>query len=830
MKIYRWLGFILILFIISQITSIAYPARKEKEKDKKKKAGEELIFREEGKVLAPSLAQEFQQAVKEAVEGIKNWSSSISGRVVDERGNPVQGVEVTCRDESGRIVAKTLTGKDGSYNFVNLGAGEYTINVSQSGFSSSVEVRLEGKHEKTLPDPPAELRVSEVMQDYAGEGLIRVEWEKIPSAYAYRCELFLISGKEIIPVQSLPDLRQNYCEFGNILENTEYQVRVYSKNKAGYSPSYAYKNIKTINKPPPPPYGLGIVSAIDNRVELVWNAPPVKDLRGYVLQIRRAGSQYLYYSREGLTPDPAKAFIIEKGRDRFQSFIIDDRMKDGSPLLENVVPYSFRVLAVDDSGAFSKPSNPLEEVVLEDTLPPSPPYNLTYEFITPERLRLRWEVRDRDVFRYKVYYGINPDRWDGVAFTSTNSYEILINRDQLEGKELRFAVVAIDRAGNESGYRPVTRSAKLGKGVSVKEDIVLSSENMYRDFSVAIREISPVAAPKKPEVIRKPAPVVRKPREYGFSYLREKGFIVEEGETATITGKVKLPLNAILIVRSGGKLILDGAVLEPEGELWGGIRFLEGSGGTIKNSTVREAAIGVALLNIRGSVLIQQLNIDGCRESGLHIKNSALELSMVNVRNTVTGILIEDSVVHIIDSFIEKNDKGILARTDKLDVEGSIFRNNSSYGLRLYGGGSIKGSVFRENMVGVVLEEGRGRPLLISNRIEKNKIDGIVVAVSDAYISRNVISENGRHGVYVKENANPTILENDIMNNTKYAVVGGGKISKCYVAFNNGSIYVDDTRKKGLPDSIFSSSSSGVMKQIVNVDYIDELSLNPVIK
>ncbi|MGQ9616195.1 MAG: right-handed parallel beta-helix repeat-containing protein [Spirochaetota bacterium] len=828
MKLYRSLCFIPMLVIILQITSIAYPVSKEK--DRKKKTGEELIIRGEGKILAPSVAQEYRQAVREAVEGIKNWSSSISGRVVDEMGNPVQGIEVTCMDEGGRIVARTLTDRDGGYNFMNLAAGEYTIHVSQSGFSSLVEIKVEGIPEKTPPAPPAELKVSEVMQDYAREGLIKVEWEKIASAAAYRCELYLIAGEEIIPIQSLPDITQNYCEFGNILENTEYQVRVYSKNRAGYSASYAYKNIKTINKPPPPPYGLGVVSAINNRVELVWNSSSVKDLSGFVLQVRRAGTQYLYYSGEGLTPDPAKAFIIEKGKEQLQSFVIDGRLKDGSPLLENVIPYSFRVLAVDENGAFSKPSNPLENVMLEDTVPPSPPYNLTYEFITPERLRLRWEVKDADVVRYKIYYGVNPDRWDGVAFTSTNSYEILINRNQLESKELRFSVVAIDRAGNESGFRPVIRSARLGKGVSVKEDIVLSSENMYRDFSVAIREIPPVVVPKKPEIIRKPVPVVKKPGEYGFSYLREKGFTVDEGETARITGKVKFPVNAILVVRSGGKLILDDAVLEPEVELWGGIRFLEGSGGRIQNSTIRGAATGVAFLNIKGSVLMQQVNIEGCKENGLHIKNSTLELSMINLRNTVTGILIEDSIVHIIDSIIEKNDKGILARTNKLDVEGSIFRNNSSYGLRLYGGGSIKGSVFRENMVGVVLEEGRGRPLLVSNRIEKNKIDGVVVAVTDAYVSRNIISENGRNGVYVKESANPTILENDIMNNTKYAVIGGGKISKCYVAFNNGSIYVDDTRKKGLPDSIFSSSSSGVMKQIVNVDYIDELSLSPVIK
>jgi hypothetical protein len=49
------------------------------------------------------------------------------------------------------------------------------------------------------------------------------------------------------------------------------------------------------------------------------------------------------------------------------------------------------------------------------------------------------------------------------------------------------------------------------------------------------------------------------------------------------------------------------------------------------------------------------------------------------------------------------------------------------------------------------------------------------------------------------------------------------------MAYNNGSIYVDETRERGTPDQVHSSSSSGVIKQILNVDYIEDLALRSVI-
>jgi hypothetical protein len=111
----------------------------------------------------------------------------------------------------------------------------------------------------------------------------------------------------------------------------------------------------------------------------------------------------------------------------------------------------------------------------------------------------------------------------------------------------------------------------------------------------------------------------------------------------------------------------------------------------------------------------------------------------------------------------------------------------------------------------------------MDSRVEKNRVDGVVASSSELLIQRTSVSKNGRNGVYVKDRENPVITESDITNNKLYAVIGGGRVSRCYVAYNNGSIYVDDTQEKGKPDDITTSSSSGTVKQIFNIDYIGDL-------
>lgn len=68
--------------------------------------------------------------------------ASISGRVmvdadadgaIDATPTPIAGVEITLYDASGAVIATTLTGSDGRYQFLDLAPGEYRISESQPG-------------------------------------------------------------------------------------------------------------------------------------------------------------------------------------------------------------------------------------------------------------------------------------------------------------------------------------------------------------------------------------------------------------------------------------------------------------------------------------------------------------------------------------------------------------------------------------------------------------------------------------------------------------------------------------------------------------------------
>jgi parallel beta-helix repeat protein len=643
----------------------------------------------------------------------------------------------------------------------------------------------------------------------------------------YRCELYK-SGEDR-PILQYPDLKQNFCEFGNLNEDTEYEVRVYSKNSLGYSSAYATGLFRTKNRPPKRPFGLGVTYAKNNEIELLWHDVAGRDLEGYLLQVKRENGRYLWYGKEGLETDRSNAYVVTGGTGDLIRYRLDDKTESDAPLFENSVPYSFRVFSIDKVGNLSRASNPVLKVVLEDTIPPLPIQDIQYEFTNENRLRISWETSDRDIRKYRVYYGVHRDRWDAVVSTNNKFYELMVNREIFENGELYVAIIAVDRAGNESGYRPLQKSTVVSAGEMKTENITLSSEMMYRDSSIAIREIPRKVAVKKAPV-KKVAKALPKSKRYGLSELTKKGFVIEKGETAVLSGSLTLPQDAIIKVLMGGELVITEAVLSPAEEIWGGIRFLEGSKGMIRDTVIDGAATGIAVLDIRNSIELRNIEVLNSADRGLYVKGSEIELPLVTLKNNATGLLVENSKVTVRNGLFENNEKGITANEYQLVVEDSRFRNNTVYGVRLYGGGLVVRSVFQNNLVGIVFEEGRGKAEMRDCRIENNGVDGVVVATSNLELRGNIITGNERHGISIKENANPNILENDIINNKRYAVVGGGKINRCFIAYNNGSIYIDDTEKKGTPDELFTSSTSGVIKQILNVDYIGDLSYSSMVQ
>jgi len=751
-------------------------------------------------------------------------AGDLRGTVIDEKGEPVQGVLITCLDESGIIIARDVTDENGAYDFSALPTGNYTINVDYSGFSSPVEVSF--GEEMGRPPIPTGLQVSEVMVSDSGQSIIRVAWDRMKNVTGYKCALYLRG--QSTPIQEYPDMKQNHVEFGKLKEDTEYQIRVYSKNPNGYSSSYRVGIIRTKNRPPLPPYGIGVLSAINNAVEIVWRAPDCEDLAGYLIQIKKENGRYLYYAKDKLTGAGTEAFVVRPSGDEYESIYIEGMLEDGTPVLENTMEYSFKFYSIDRSGMLSTSSPEIQHIVLEDTIPPRPPGDVFYEFVDENMLRINWKRADRDTDRYALYYGVTRDRWDEVVYTKKNTHELLVDREKLASSSLYLSVVAIDRAGNESGYMPVKKATTVAAGRTVTEDIVFSSSGLYRDYSEAIREPPVKKAPPKKKVV-KPAPPP-KPTRYGIDYLREKGYVVEDGETAILSGDLLFPVDALIMVKSGGKLEIRDAKLTASDGLWGGIRFTGGSRGTIQDSSVRSAAIGIGIIGCRDSVQMRNVKVSDCVEKGVYIKDSSVSLSILTVYDNPTGMFAENSSVIVDNSSFYKNTRGLTVVNYSLKVSDSLFRDNGSYGLRLYGGGTVERCIFSHNLVGAVLDQGKGSPRLIGNTVKYNTMDGIVVSTENGMLKNNIIAFNGRHGIYNKDDANPVILQSDILNNVKYGITGGGVVRNCHIAYNNGSVYIDDTGLKGKQDNVLSSSSAGVIKQILNADLIEGLSYVPIVQ
>ena len=409
----------------------------------------------------------------------------LSGVLVDELGNPIEGVTVSAVDRSGRAVAETITDEEGRYSFDGLEAGSYTVKVRYSGISSPIGIQFE-EPEKRAPIPTG-LRVSEIYLEVRNKSFIRARWDSMPEAHSYRCEIYKSGEKD--PVIRYEGILNNTCEFGNLEENTEYQVRIYSKNEHGFSTSYVLGSIRTVNKPPFPPFGLGVVHAKNHRLDLVWRRVEDEETRGYAIQLKRGKDPWRYYSPQGLTFSQRDAFVVEETGETSAGFSISGVLENGSFVLENGVSYSVRVFSVDESGTMSGPSSIVSGIVLADTVPPLPPENIKYEFVSGDRLRISWEAKDTDVAKFRVYYGLDSERWDGIVYTEKRYHDLIVEKEKLLSRQLYIAVTAIDRAGNESGYRTVEKETDIVGGEQSTQDFVLSFENVIRDLSPAIREI-----------------------------------------------------------------------------------------------------------------------------------------------------------------------------------------------------------------------------------------------------------------------------------------------------------------------------------------------------
>jgi tetratricopeptide (TPR) repeat protein len=79
------------------------------------------------------------------------------GSVVDEAGNPVEGVKITLRYERFANTLTTTSNANGQWGFIGLGRGEITLTVEKEGYAESV-VPLQVSGIKQNPQPKVILK------------------------------------------------------------------------------------------------------------------------------------------------------------------------------------------------------------------------------------------------------------------------------------------------------------------------------------------------------------------------------------------------------------------------------------------------------------------------------------------------------------------------------------------------------------------------------------------------------------------------------------------------------------------------------------------------
>jgi fibronectin type 3 domain-containing protein len=243
---------------------------------------------------------------------------------------------------------------------------------------------------------------------------------------------------EFQPLSNIPHLRTNeeVQEFvdPNVDNGRRYRYRIRAVDLAGRlsEPSATMTVEPFDDRAPLAPQNL-VTEPGDGRVRLAWRISPEVNVVGYFVE-RSTGLDQPYTR---LMKDPIPAFSPSW---------VDQTARGG-------VQYFYRIIAGNDRGLESRPSNPISVVPLDET-PPEPPTEVMATVID-RQLRLRWEPSPSDDVRgYHIYRGEGP----GLAIRLTESPLPGTEYTDLgfEGEGLKpggrytIRVSAVDHSFNES--------------------------------------------------------------------------------------------------------------------------------------------------------------------------------------------------------------------------------------------------------------------------------------------------------------------------------------------------------------------------------------------
>jgi fibronectin type 3 domain-containing protein len=332
--------------------------------------------------------------------------------------------------------------------------------VNAFGFESQPSETVEIKPGDDRPlSPPAALKARQ-----AGMS-VRLSWEAAEgSVRGY--EVFKSNRREagyakVFPKNDL--LLQPVMEWFDwqVNEGGDYYyfVKTAGENNRRSKPSDTLHFFIPDETPPRAPQGL-LAKTERGKITLTWQPNREPDLKGYLVE---RSSDVQFHSRLLLTTNP-----------------IDKPTFTDELLPASQTTYGYVVFAIDRAGNRSAPST-LVKAAMPDETPPQAPFIVSLEN-NGDKVTLGWSKNaEPDVAGYRIYRSpVDSERWQKAGESVTQTFTERLER---EGRH-RYAVTAVDKAGNESPrstpktltYSKDTAPKPPSSGTAVAKnfDIVLS--------------------------------------------------------------------------------------------------------------------------------------------------------------------------------------------------------------------------------------------------------------------------------------------------------------------------------------------------------------------
>ncbi len=207
--------------------------------------------------------------------------------------------------------------------------------------------------------------------------------------------------------------------------------------------------------PIPPGAPVELATAFENdQVSLSWQAPPEGAVQ-YKVYRRIAAPGHKYQERHTTAYDAdltAFAAYVE----------VDTEYMENLSDLTSDVEYYYRVVAINNLGMESVPSDFISVLVPGTEAVPPAPVGLEAEIVDSNGVRLSWEESARDVDRYEVYrrFAVKGDPYRKIKTVTSTSFLDPFS-GLMPGVEYYYRVKAVSSAGGVSGWGSGSNYARV---------------------------------------------------------------------------------------------------------------------------------------------------------------------------------------------------------------------------------------------------------------------------------------------------------------------------------------------------------------------------------